>query len=207
LPERIQIVLLMAKFNSRNQVIRDLKKKRWRLSQIPSRTTIYAIYAKFRETGCELDKEKCGYKSLDPEKSQKIVTHFAENQSASIRKGAETINVSYGSIQKYLRSEGMHPYKLQMDKKLDEEDCAHMKAMCEDLIKEIDADATFLSKVIFSDEFILHLEGAVNCHNCRVWGLKSPFEIIQKSHTSPKINVRMGISIDRVYGPYFLKVI
>ena len=34
--------------------------------------------------------------------------------------------------------------------------------MCEDLIKEIDVDATFLSKVIFSDESIFHLEGAVN---------------------------------------------
>ena len=75
LPEHIEIVLLMAKFNSPNQVIRELKKKKWRLSQIPSRTTIYAIYAKFRETGCVLDKEKCGRKSLDLEKSQKIVTH------------------------------------------------------------------------------------------------------------------------------------
>jgi len=37
--------------------------------------------------------------------------------------------------------------------------------MCEDPIKEIDADATFLSKVILSDESIFHLEGAVNRHN------------------------------------------
>ena len=51
LPERIEIVLLMAKFNSPNQVIRQLKKKKWRLSQIPLRTTIYAIHTKFRETG------------------------------------------------------------------------------------------------------------------------------------------------------------
>ena len=64
-------------------------------------------YAKFRETGCVLDKEKCGRKSLDQEKSQKIVTHFAENPSTSIRKGAETLNVSYGSIQKYWRAEGI----------------------------------------------------------------------------------------------------
>jgi len=90
LRERIEIVLLMAKFNSPNQVIRELKKKKWRLSQIPSRTTIYVIYPKFGETGCVLDKEKCGRKSLNPEKSQKIVTYFAENPSTSIRKGAET---------------------------------------------------------------------------------------------------------------------
>ena len=60
--------------------------------------------------GCVLDKENCGLKSLDLEKSQKIVKHFAENPSTSIRKGSETLNVSYGSIQKYLRAEGMHPY-------------------------------------------------------------------------------------------------
>jgi len=140
LTERIEIVLIMAKFNSPNQVIRELKKKKWRLSQISSRTTIYTIYAKFRETDCVLDKEKCGRKSLDPEKSQKIVTYFAENHSMSIRKGAETLNVSYASIQKYLRAECMHPYKLQMHQKLDEEDCEHRKSMCNDLIKEMDAD-------------------------------------------------------------------
>ena len=49
-----------------------------------------------------------------------------------------------------MRAEGLHPYKLQIHQKLDEEDCAHRKSMCEDLIKEIDADATFLSKVISS---------------------------------------------------------
>ena len=142
----------MAKFNSSNQVIRELKKKKWRLSQIPLRSTMNVIYAKFRETGCVLDTEKWGRKSLDPEKSQKIVTHFVENPSTSIRKDVETLNVSYGSIQKYLRADGMYPYKLQMHQKLDEQDCAHRKSMCEVLIKEIDADATFLSKVIFSDE-------------------------------------------------------
>jgi len=70
--------------------------------------------------------------------------------------------------------------------------------MCEDLIKEIDADATFLSKVIFLDESIFRLEGAVNRHNCRVRGLETLSKIIQKSQTSPKINVWMGI-----YGPFF----
>ena len=84
LPERIEIVLLITKFNSPSQVIRE---------------------------------------------------HFAENPSTSIRKCAETLNVSYGSIQKYLHAEGMHPYKLQMHQKLDEEDCAHRKSMCEELRK------------------------------------------------------------------------
>ena len=79
--------------------------------------------------------------------------------------------------------------------------------MCEDLIKETDADATFLSKVIFSDESIFHLEGAVNRHNCRVWGLEPPSEIIQKSHTSSKINVWMAFLLIKFMAPTFLKVI
>jgi hypothetical protein len=205
LEEKIEIVLLMAKFNSPKQVIRELKKKKWRLSQIPSRTTIYAIYTKFKETGSVLDKQKCGRNSLNTDKSQEIVTYFAENPCKSIRKGVKTLNLSYGSIQKYLRADGMHPYKLQMHQKLDEEDCAHRKSMCEDLIKEIDADATFLSKIIFSDESTFHLEGVVNRHNCRVWGMEPPVEVIQKCHTSPKINVWMGISIHKMYGPFFFE--
>ena len=52
--------------------------------------------------------------------------------------------------------------------------------MYEDLIKEIDADTTFLSKVIFLDESMFHLKGAVNSHNCRVWGLELPSKIIRK---------------------------
>ena len=71
--------------------------------------------------------------------------------------------------------------------------------------QEIDADANFLSKEIFSDESIFHLEGTVNRHNCRVWGQEPPSEIIQKSHTTPKINVRMSIFIVKVYGLYFFE--
>ena len=92
LQERIQNVLLMAKFDSPNQVIRELKKQKWRLSMIPSRATIYAIYLKFKETGSVLGKDKCWRNSF---KSQEIVTYFAENPSTLIRKGVKTLNVSY----------------------------------------------------------------------------------------------------------------
>jgi len=79
LQERIQIVLFMAKFDLPKQVIRELKKKIWRLSKISSRTVIYTIYSKFKETGSVLDKEKCGRNSLNTNKSQEIVTYFTEN--------------------------------------------------------------------------------------------------------------------------------
>jgi len=77
--------------------------------------------------------------------------------------------------------------------------------MCEDLITKIDDDPTFLSKIIFSDESIFHLEGVMNRNNCRILVMEPIVKIIQKSHTSPKVNVWIGISIDKVYGHFFFK--
>jgi len=71
----------------------------------------------------------------------------------------------------------MRTYKLQIHQNLNEY-----------VLKKIDADFTFLSRLIFSDESTFHLVDFVERHN---WSV----QILQKSRRNPKINMWIVISI------------
>ena len=56
--ERIKIVLLYAKFESSDQVQRDWRKQLG--AQLPSKSTILDLVAKFKETGSVHDRDRSG---------------------------------------------------------------------------------------------------------------------------------------------------
>ena len=49
------------------------------------------------------------------------------------------------------------------------------------------------------------LTGTVNRNNCRIRGLEKPKETHERSQSSPKVNVWMGLSADQIYGPFFFE--
>ncbi|PSN55781.1 hypothetical protein C0J52_02513 [Blattella germanica] len=44
--------------------------------------------------------------------------------------------------------------------------------------------------------------GHVNRHNCRIWADDQPNALQEWERDSPKVNVWMGITKSKVYGPY-----
>lgn len=74
--------------------------------------------------------------------------------------------------------------------------------MCIDLLTA-NEDRNILAHVLFSDEATFHICGKVNRHNCRIWANTLPVEHIEFQRDSPKVNVWMGITCDKVYGPFF----
>ena len=111
--ERVEIVLLMAKFNSYTTVRRELQKQKW--SQIPTEKTVKTIFSKFKETGFILDVPKAGRPSLDEEKTKEIIKFFKENPATSVRAGAIELDCSHTTVYKAIRhDEGLYPYKIQL---------------------------------------------------------------------------------------------
>ena len=59
-----------------------------------------------------------------------------------------------------------------------------------------------MQHVLFSDEATFHTCGHVNGHNCRIWADEQPNALQELERNSPKVNVWMGITKSKVYGPY-----
>ena len=201
--ERIEIVLLMARLQSVTLVRRHLARDG---CEAPSERTIRDTFTRFKETGSVLDRKRSGRPSNEEEREEVIEQLLEENSHTSIRKLSNETGFSYGSVQQTLKV-GLKkfPYKLQVHQGLSEEDCASRVQMCNDLLLLMDEDDEFLKRIIFSDEATFNINGLVNRHNCRIWGSSAPTETMQRVQGGPKVTVWIGISFDKIYGPYFFE--
>lgn len=199
--QRIEVVILMAKLESVTLVRRELQRQKW--ADIPHENTIRNLFNKFKSTGSVHDITKSGRSSMEHDKKGEIFTFFTENPITSLRDASSKLNCSHETVRKVLHDYKMFPYKMQVTQQLYEEDFALRVAMAETLLEKIENDTDFLDSIIFSDESTFRLDGTVNRHNCRIWGLEKPQETLVKCQASQKVNVWMGMSRKHVYGPFF----
>ena len=85
---------------------------------------------------------------------------------------------------------------------LQEEDYPHRAALCAELIDQIES-ANLINKIFFCDEVTFHTCGKVNRHNCRIWAVKKPPNILEWGQDTPKVNVWLGVTQSKVYEPFF----
>lgn len=70
-------------------------------------------------------------------------------------------------------------------------------------MQELMEDDEFCAKLVFSDEATFFVNGAVNRHNVRIWGVANPHATVEHIRNSPKVNVFCAVSRLKVYGPFF----
>ena len=200
--ERISIVLFMSELKSVILVKRKLQHLDWK--NVPSERTIRDTFNRFKETGSVEDRARQGRPSKEEERKQILGDSLKENSNTSIRRLCSETGYSYGSVQSTLRvGLKLFPYKIQVHQGLSDEDCASRVQMSQDLLSLMDENDQFVKQIIFSDEATFRLNGNVNRHNCRIWGSTPPTETIKKIQGGAKVNVWIGISYSKVYGPYF----
>ena len=73
--------------------------------------------------------------------------------------------------------------------------------MCYHLLYTV-RNENLMQHVLFSDEATFHTCGHVNSHNCLIWVDEQPNALQEWERDSPKVNVWMGITKSKVYGPY-----
>ena len=174
----------------------------------PTRRTIYAIHAKFMETGSVNDQPRSGRpRSGRSEENQEVVeTTFVQDQTKSIRRASLELNISRATIHRLLRKDiGMYPYKLQIVQSLEPQDYDSRLEMCETLIHRYEEDPNILEQMWFSDEAVFHTSGKVNRHNTRFWGKENPVQVREHQRDSPKLVVWCAISSAGLIGPHFFK--
>lgn len=181
-----------------------------RKSDQPSVQLIHHIIEDFQKTGCISTEHYRHNHSSSSAIRDSIDNAFDELQSAgippSIRKVSELSGASTGTVHKRLRKELMlYPYKVTLGQPLSVDHKARRLFFCEWMLHEINRDATFLSRIIWSDECSFHLDGWVNRQNLRFWGTEKPSNVVEESTLSPKVNVWVAISSSSFIGPYFFE--
>jgi hypothetical protein len=97
----------------------------------------------------------------------------------------------------------MKSYHLHLLHDLHEEDYQQRSGMCADLFERIQTK-NLMIHILLSDEETFHTCGKVHRHNCRIWAKEKPVDFsYQWERDSPKVNIWLGMTKSRIYGPFF----
>lgn len=172
-----------------------------------SKSTVSKTLQRFHETRGVKDRPKSGRPvSVTSEENRlNVVLDVVENPKNSTEQLALNHDMSRYSIQKILKREKFHPYKIHLLQELCEDDFDRRIEFCEVIMDRLNQNPNFVKNILFSDESTFCLNGHVNRHNCRYWSDQNPHWMEQIHTQRPqKINVWCGIIGEHVIGPYFL---
>ena len=89
-------------------------------------------------------------------------------------------------------------YHIQVLHHLEPGDYTARMAMCHDLIEAVNNE-NLLAHVLFSDNATFH-----TCsHNSSIWTNEQPHIAVELKHNIPKVNVWLGLNLQRICGPLF----
>jgi transposase len=200
--ERVELIFLAGKLNCSNRSIAKVFNEAH-----PNRTpiaqgTVGKIIKRFRETGSVHDRARSGRprSSTDEDSAARVVDCVLNSPKKSIRKLSQETSVCRRSIQRILKKNNFHPYKVHLVQELHGDDTDRRMEFCQWFL----AQENLIQSVMFSDEAIFHLSGNVNRHNFRYWSNQNP-RWIEATHVQidPRVMVWAAIWRNHIIGPYF----
>lgn len=173
-----------------------------------TRSTVSKVFKKFRESGHVKDAAHYGRpkSATDGDKALNVLLSLEENPHLSTRILGEENHISHMSVDRLLKTEKFHPYKIRLVQELSEDDYDRRLQFCEIMMERCNANPDFVPQIVFSDESTFFLNGTVNRHNCRYWARENP-HWKRENHTQfpQKVNVWAGIIGRRIIGPFFME--
>ena len=198
--ERVAIVCARIRGLTYQQVQEDFTRKFKK--QAPTRAAIKNLVNKFKRTGSVKDEDRSGRPSITPEAVQSVQEAVTRSPEASTRRLSRELAIPHTTVWKTLRYHlKKHAYHVQIVHKLEAEDYAARQAMCYDLLEAV-RNENLMENVLFSDEATFHISGHVNRHNCRIWANEQPNRLHESQRDTPKVNVWIGITKSKLYGPF-----
>lgn len=206
--QRLQIVQIYFENNgSVREVYRKLRPFYGRHNR-PSEQLIRLTMDRFRTTFTLCD-------NTHPQRRQTVRTEetiaaveqsVEEDPNESIRHRAQQLELCPSTLWKILRKDlGLRPYKIQLVQELKPRDHAMRRDFGVWAENEIDLDADFHRKILFSDEAHFWLNGYVNKQNCRIWSEENPHETLETPLHPQKLTVWCALWAGGVIGPYFFR--
>jgi hypothetical protein len=166
--------------------------------------SITNLVQKFEETASLLDAPHTGRKSKEEERSDAVsaalVSTSNEQGSTSVSRMSVETGIPRASVWRILHHQlHLHPYKLQLHQEITEMDKVARKEFAAWLLE----NPTNIPSIFWSDEAIIHLDGEINRHNCRIWNSVKPTEVLTTTLHPIKVCVWFGFSAAFSLTPYF----
>uniref|UniRef100_A0A8D9AAQ2 Histone-lysine N-methyltransferase SETMAR n=1 Tax=Cacopsylla melanoneura TaxID=428564 RepID=A0A8D9AAQ2_9HEMI len=164
------------------------------------------LVKKFKTTFSVKDAPRSGRPSVDENVELDILLDIQETPRQSIRDLSKEHDVSYNKVQKLLKVNKFHPYKVQLIHALNEDDPDRRVQFCDQMLGMIQENNNIVEQICFSDESTFFLNGSLHRHNCRYWSTENN-HVTRVNHTQypVKINVWAGILGDHIVGPFFIE--
>jgi hypothetical protein len=170
----------------------------------PTDKTIRVWYKQFTETGCLCKYKSSGRPLTTEDDAEWVQASFLQSPKKLTGTAAKELSMSKTTLWRILcKRLVFKPYCIQMVQQLSDKDHRHQLNFCLQLQDLMSSNDHFLEKVQFSDEATLHVSGAVNRRNVRIWGSENPYAYVEHQCDSPKVNVFCAMSSQKVYSPFF----
>jgi hypothetical protein len=201
--ERIEIVLLYAKFDNFEEVRRQWKKHF--TSEAPNVRAISSLVTKFRETGSVHDRDRPGRSRsvLSAETVEMVHELLINEPNTPVKAGALEVGISKTSFHRAARELGFRPYRPTTVVELSDDDFDRRQEFCVTFLAKVKEDPGLADKVIWSDESEFKLNGTINRHNCCYWASTNPHIQIPVSQFAAGVMVWCGLTSAGIIGPYF----
>ena len=106
---------------------------------------------------------------------REIENAFDDNPRMSTRDAERELRIPRSAIRDVLRKKlKMFPYKISFLQELHRRDYVDRLNWARHCRREISRDSQYLSRIVFSDECLLHGNGTVNQPNARILGTENP---------------------------------
>ena len=129
LNERIEIILLCGREGwSMRKVAEEFNSNH--INQV-THTSVSRLLTKFKKTGSVLDIKKVRKSKFTEEEKNRVIEKYNQNPKLSLRRASLEAGMSVTSIQKILKSNSFHTYKLQVLHKINEDDPDRRMEMCD----------------------------------------------------------------------------
>ncbi|XP_050301230.1 uncharacterized protein LOC126739527 [Anthonomus grandis grandis] len=171
----------------------------------PCEKTIWNLVQKFEQTGsvANIKTPRHARRGRSEHNIAIVAESVNENPRTSIRHRSQQLDLTYSTTQRILTKDlQLHPYRVQITQELKPRDHQQRRVFAEWIREQ---GANFPMKIIFSDEAHFHLGGFVNTHNCRIWGLENPRQIVEVKMHPQKVTVWCAFWSGGVIGPFFFE--
>lgn len=205
LEEKIQIVILYAKFENYGEVQRQWKN--YFDSEPPAKTTIRDLFNRFQQTGSVSDLPRSGRPSTSstPERLEEARALVDENPKTSVTAGAIALGIPRTSYHRILEKLDLHPYRPQRIPELLDDDFDRRLEFCDTMLIKFNDQPALLDHILWSDESMFYLNGTVCRHNDVAWGTHNPHNQLEVRHTQQCVMVWCGLTSDSMVGPHFFE--
>lgn len=134
------------------------------------------------------------------EKSEAVLQVLKSDPLSSVRQISMETSTSKSSVHRIIQKSGNHPWKIASVHELFDADEDRRMEFCNFIMEQMETDASFHHKIIFSDEAIFHLDGSVNKHNLHYYSIENPHMGLPQSVKTRRLTVWAMIGYNGLCG-------